>query len=133
MKKPGKIIGMLSLFVLCLSLLVVPAYAGKTTFSAATVKNGSTTRWHPTNNTNGWSISNGISATLYFAMGSAEKNVKGGIYRPDNNTNYQACSGSGSTTMKGSKKSPASTRYKAYFTNNAASSVSVKNTSYISF
>lgn len=114
------------------SLSIIPVNAATTYLSEVSLEVGKLYVWYPTSNTNGWPIVSGTDVTVYIKLGSAETNVVYGLRKSTGgDTRFNSFDGSTSSTT--TKTVSSSGDYKVYVQNNTASTITVKNSSYIKF
>jgi len=124
---------LLVLGMLITSMFALNAYAGTVYFSSTTLASGHVSHSYPSGNTNGWRVVSGTTVKLSYTLGAATSNVHFGLLNSSTNGYTKFGTFSGTKTLTKSKSIGTTAYYKASITNNSASSISIKNTSYISY
>lgn len=127
--------------ILLLALIVVSGVTGFSRISASSHYNickayipaGTTSRWFPTSDQDGFVLTNGGAQTLYFALTEKGHQCSFGFSKTSSGAKYSWFNGTLSTKTKTATKnlSAGSGYYKIYLTNNNATvQITVKDTSY---
>jgi hypothetical protein len=130
------------LLLLVCSTFIVPVQAGKVTLGPSSIKSGYNNYYFPSDNADGFRITKGTSARVKFTLKTSEANVVFGLCKdkaskPSYSYSFKkAAKAADKSTVSSASKDwsvGSTSRYKVFITNNTASTINVKNTSYISY